>query len=297
MKFSLRTLLLSFTVIAIATAAFAMLYNRYLQINQLFDDPFGAKKRGFHVVDGVPTYLDGNASNPHIKIPFPEADDRTFLPFEQPKDAKVRFAVDTNGVYMATLYRAFRLNKADAATFKLLTPDGLYACDATNVYYWGIKISRAVPLTFEVLDYPFGKDAEQAYIGPVPIHVADIDTWQPLEQGSHGFPWYRSGNVNRPLNVDKMAWRGWSRDSSRVYYGNKVVPKADAETFEVLRMKYSKDENTVFYYDKIVADADPTSFVAHDGPYIPGTKLPLGSGVDAHDKNHEYSCGKFFKRK
>ena len=55
----------------------------------------------------------------------------------------------------------------------------LDAKDTERVYYLGIPIADADPLTFEVLMTPFSQDKNQAFIGLVPIPGIDRASWRP----------------------------------------------------------------------------------------------------------------------
>jgi len=263
-----------------------------VELKKMLEDPFGSATRGFHVEDGELVYRDGHAAEHHIRIPIPGAHSASVEIFEQPKNAKVLFAKDRDRFYYTSGYTPHIGGTCHAASFELLTKDGLYAQDKDRVYYRGLEIVGADRASFEILRYPYSKDLRRGYIAYCPIDVEDIATWKPLDDGTHGLTWLGSKNNLNPVLPENLYTTGWSADNKMVYYGKKRRPKIDASTFEVLLMKYSKDDNCVYYCGNPIEQADPATFVAHDGPYFKGTKLPLDFATHAHDANNEFCGGK-----
>jgi hypothetical protein len=56
----------------------------------------------------------------------------------------------------------------------------VYATTVDHVYLIGVKLPDADPATFEMLTYPYSKDAKQAYCGSIPIAGANPATFQVL---------------------------------------------------------------------------------------------------------------------
>ncbi|MCA9245948.1 MAG: DKNYY domain-containing protein [Planctomycetales bacterium] len=254
----------------------------------------GASK-GFFVTDGQPTYHDWNAGFGNIIEPLEGAHAASFHAFAQPKNAMALFARDRKHVYMAVSYTPREITGADAKSFSLITNDGLYAKDAKHVYFLGVPILEANPLTFEVLMYPFSQDKEDAFIGAAPIPNVDRESWRPLREGWADDCWERSANVIRPKPQESIHVNGWSRDANAFYYGREAISGIDVATFEVLSDYYAKDKNNVYsqHYGKLVAikNADASTFVVHeDAEEILGRPR----GADAHDANSQYRDGKVF---
>jgi hypothetical protein len=258
----------------------------------------GAKK-GFFVTNGQPTYHDWNAGSGNIVEPLEGADAASFRAFDQPKNANALFARDRSHVYIADYYTPREIEGADAKSFILITRDGLYAKDAKHVYFLGVPIVEADPLTFEVLIYPFSQDKEHAFIGAAPIRGVDRASWHPLRKGWTGDHWYRSARDIHPEIQESVYVAGWSRDSDAFYYGRKAVSGIDVTTFEVLSDYYAIDKNHVYsrhFYDKLVVikNADPATFVVHENA---DEILKRGRGADAHDAKSQYRDGKVFEAK
>jgi DKNYY family len=253
-------------------------------------------EKGFKIEGNEAVYRGFNTSVGEIRHKLPDADAKTFHAFTQPRDAFALYAVDSNHVYMAEQDTVFKLDNIDAKTFQLLDPRGFFTKDSQRVYFRGAPLLKSDPQTFEVLEYPFGKDKNAAYIGIVPIPVADIASWEPLQKGSPDDPWEHVPDRLRP--VSKLVLMGWSRDRKHLYWGNKIVPEADPATFRLLLTAadrkspfmagfYGKDKDHVFYSDQIISGADPKSFEVDD---------PRVGPWDAHDAEHRYSSGKIYSR-
>jgi len=283
-------------------------------------------ERGFRIVDGVPTYQDFNMAHGRVDIEIPEADATSFQAMRQPANATVLYARDSNTVYFVKWSYLQTLYDADAATFELLTSDGMFARDAKHVYYLGAAIEGADPATFQNLSGAFGKDKNQAYVGVAPIPVKQLSTWKPLQAGTAEDPWQGTARKDKypRREIEELSASGWSRDATTVYYGNEVAVGADAASFTVLNDVYSKDENHVYGFNKLVDTADPATYVllehwyskdknhvffsgevipeadpktfkVHEGPYFPGTTTFKGRVPDAHDATHQFRRGKLFE--
>jgi len=254
--------------------------------------------KGFHLIEGIPVYLDGNAGAGKILRRLTGVDTTTFMAIEQPRDARALYSVDAKHVYVAELYRVQKLLNADGSSFELLTPNsGAFSRDSRHVFFFGVALEGADPNSFQVLSYPFGKDSQNAYAGTIPIPTKDVNSWQPLQEGNAEDPWYRSPHNTHPRAPSKLYASGWSRDSTGLYYGKKPFPKADNTTFVVLSKYYSKDKNHVYYGERIVDNADPVTFQVLDRPYYKGTKIHLGFGPDSTDSHRKYRSGKTYKKR
>ena len=179
------------------------------------------------------------------------------------------YAADNNGVW--TL--GGRIPEADIATFctcddgqnvmmsvkrkladgnfavvKTIAPYG-YAKDKNHVYYYDFqgknKIIKAADAgTFASLnDSYFGRDKNSVFCGKDKLPKANPLTWKKL--------------------ADKYYY---SRDGARIYYFNRLMENADADTFEVAA-KYdelgnggicqlAKDKNQRYWNDKVISQEE-----------------------------------------
>lgn len=90
---------------------------------------------------------------------------------------------DAQTVFMGEGRCVYRLSDSQAATFRLLTPDGRFTCDAQNVYFMGFQLPKADPSSFKILGKFTSKDATHVFVGPLPMEGVDADTF---ELGSEG---------------------------------------------------------------------------------------------------------------
>ncbi|MBO5408148.1 MAG: DUF4375 domain-containing protein [Clostridia bacterium] len=97
-----------------------------------------------------------------------------------------KFAFDNKNVYLM----GNKIEDADPMTFQIITDDGKmrYAKDKKSVYIYLedgaiMKVIGADPGTFEVLDYPYAKDKNDAYNGCLPLYVDDVTKFEVVESG------------------------------------------------------------------------------------------------------------------
>ena len=97
-----------------------------------------------------------------------------------------KFASDNNYVY----YLGIKIEDADPLTFKTITDQGdmCYAKDKNFVYVYTdssgiIKVIGADPDTFEVLEFPYSKDKNDAYNGCLPLYVDDVTKFTVVSSG------------------------------------------------------------------------------------------------------------------
>lgn len=286
----MRILVLLVVMVVVASSGCEKSIKRKIANQAIGSLPGEKVDRGFHVVDGKIYYRDANAADEVMNF-LVDGDAASLRTFPQSDDALARYAADANRVYMALQYQVSNLQRADARTFKLLTPDGLFSADAKHVYYVGVPLPDADPKTFQVRGGCFGSDAQRAYVGMIPLAV-DIATWKPLGKGSAGDPWYRSDSERRPQTADELSSTGWSGDSTQVFFGHTPLADIDAKSFVALNDVYGKDRDHVFYFGEVVPGADAATFVVHPGTPVARGKAVIHFGPDAHDAAHAYSRGR-----
>lgn len=99
------------------------------------------------------------------------------------------FARDNSSVY----YKVSKLEGSDPDTFQLISGTGRYryAKDKNNVYVyvsndWEIfRVINADPDSFEILEFPYSKDKNDAYCVALPLYVDDVSEFEVIE--SSGF--------------------------------------------------------------------------------------------------------------
>lgn len=73
---------------------------------------------------------------------------------------------------------------------------------------------------------------------------------------------------------------GYALDVIQVYRGKEILPYANPDFFEVLNEKYTKDDERVYYEDRLIEGADANTFAVHDN-----------ISNEAKDKNGYYKSG------
>jgi hypothetical protein len=175
-----------------------------------------------------------------------------------------------------------------------------------NIYYQGFGddelLISADAETFEVLEYGFAKDGNQAYYEGHPFKVIDVDSFESLDQWFakdevqvYEFRDYTDGEVVPRSYIDVETFESlgnnYAKDKDYVYVhrvsNNEVVKGMDAETFEVVNSPcYTKDSEHVYTYNipEIVEGVDLNTFETFEYECY------------AVDKNHVYNRGKIVEK-
>jgi hypothetical protein len=146
------------------------------------------------------------------------------------------FEVCDSGMY--SLGRKFKWSpEKQKIWYELFVPHG-YGKDRNNVYYYNFDgkprvVKKAIPASFQSLgDGEFGFDEKSVFHELFVIPKANPATWSKLHEDYN-----------------------YSRDLNRIYYLNRLMKDADAETFEVVvspvatgkPAQYAKDRNTAWW--------------------------------------------------
>lgn len=125
-----------------------------------------------------------------------------------------------------------------------------YSKDALHVFYEHELVPGADPSTFVVTESPtedffviiLAHDNKDYYHRSTPLHVADYDSFKPVEDG-----WF----IDRKL----VYYEGYlAREKNSVR-----MPISDYDSFRVLNERYACDDRCVYYTDTIVEGADPAT--------------------------------------
>ena len=79
---------------------------------------------------------------------------------------------------------------------------------------------------------------------------------------------------------------GYGVDRNAVYFEGRVIPGADARTFEYLAHGYARDRRAVYYRGEVLQGANPRTFrVVGDADEQPPVVIPdgRGGGIDPRD--------------
>lgn len=250
---------------------------------------------GFHVVDGRVVFESRNHGSEFIlkKVltPVNGADPKTFRDLGQqfPEHGRrVYYGADASSVFVLSV-GPIRTLLADPASFRLLDPDGRFACDDSKVFYFGIEIEGADPKTFRRLEGDFSVDDDQAFLGHRSLAV-DVATFRALSPGYIHRIW-----DNREVYQGDYGFEGWNCDDKHVYYGLQRIEQADAGSFEYLQYQYAKDAQHVYHDGELIEEADPQTFQIIGTKYLnffqQTSKHPNPHGPMARDANHFYLSG------
>lgn len=159
----------------------------------------------------------------------------------------------------------------DLSSFRVLD-EKIYAVDNKAVYYSGIPIAFAEPGSFKLLKNGYAIDKNHVFLqgeiiyGASPKQVSFFnDNISVIKAGEFIFYEYQGFNPCDvksflPFKNDKR----WSRDAKCVYYKDRIVATADANTFMPLNYQYAKDKNGIFYESTRLDDADLATFKVID---------------------------------
>ena len=138
-----------------------------------------------------------------------------------------------------------KVKKADAGSFVVYNNDAYppygYCKDKNHVYFYFVQsklnvVRNALPETFNAINNDFGYDGKSVFWRSHKLKKADPKTWKILKNGYD-----------------------YSKDKY-IYFGNRIIKKADAETFEVIEgvkkfgrlVNYAKDKYNYYLQDKII---------------------------------------------
>ena len=178
---------------------------------------------------------------------------------------------------------ATRINSADAETFKAL--NFTYAKDKNNVYSLVGKIKDADPSSFEICDdgkHSLGKSVEWV---DKKMFLYD-ESYVPYGYGkdvNHVYYYNFSGKTKIVKKAETNTFvslndSNYGIDENNVFYGFAAIPKANPKTWKKLKEKYffySRDGNKIFYLNRLIKDADAESFEVVETPIIIGTPPQL----------------------
>ncbi|WP_444886608.1 DKNYY domain-containing protein [Microbulbifer sp. JMSA008] len=179
-----------------------------------------------------------------------------------------------------------------------------YGKDFDNVYYKGIPIPKADPVSFRLLNDIYAKDSDSVFFYGIEIEGADAKTFKVIKAGIMSN--FAEDNKNIYLNGERIDtcnkssfklprkyYQFWSMDSMCVYHQGKKVPNLLTKNLKIINPYYASDTKNVFWQDKIIPEADPKTFKAS----------PKGGFNHAQDKNNCYfkntviDCNNISKRK
>ena len=136
-----------------------------------------------------------------------------------------------------------KLQNGQKIKYETIVPYG-FAKDKNNVYYYDYQgktniVKKAISSSFQSLgDGYFGYDEKSVFCGRSAIPKAKPVSWKKLREEYY-----------------------YSKYENRIYYFNRLIKDADAETFEVIVVpvvvgtprQYAKDKNVGYWNDNIIS--------------------------------------------
>ena len=205
------------------------------------------------------------------------------------------YEIHGNSVYYRTENGLEKLQNADAKTFESFKESRSFGRDKNNVYYWGDKLNRIDPKTFEVVEgyyitifkdkngiYTFGKNYDKLKIINFKENGIDIDfnnfkvisSENPtIYRNRNDIYFQKGGKILQVKNVDaktfeKINGRSYThnkyyRDKNNVYYFSEdkmlKLENADRNSINELSENILKDKNNVYFKNQQIKGLDINS--------------------------------------
>ena len=145
--------------------------------------------------------------------------------------------------------------------------------DGQSVFFNEHKLKDADISSFQVLDYPYARDAGNLYYEHLLMEGASPEGLIEIKN-SNGYA--TAGTLvffeGKPLkdvdleSLEKIYYHYW-KDKQRVYFENELLQDADPNTFELLKntrgrvTDFGRDANSVFYKSRKLEGVNPSTFV------------------------------------
>ncbi len=214
------------------------------------------------------------------------------------------FAKDKNSVYYIQYFRGgVRINvceECDVNTFERI--NNYYSKDKDNVYFNSgsiEKISNVDLDSFSLLSSNKAKDKNNYYVnGYITTSTENIKEINQLEQEIHTIQGDYKKNSQIVYLQDRVIYKAdpdsfqiinfpYSKDDNNVFYfWNPIPAQVDQESFEILNNDYSKDKFNIYYKNNVIEEADVDTF-----------RLSDGQDYQAEDKNYYYNKGEIAEPK
>ena len=178
-------------------------------------------------------------------------------------DATTFAACDTGKYSLGQKFK--RLSSGEYVQHELFVPYG-FAKDKDAVYYYNFDknrtVEKAISDSFVSLkDGYFGYDESAVFCGCTALLKAKPQTWKRLRDGYF-----------------------YSRDCGRIYYLNRLIQGADAESFEVVvvpdiyqkHYQYARDKNYGYINDDVIGLSEFEKRIQDDLDYDAQCRMKLG---------------------
>ncbi|WP_312648949.1 DKNYY domain-containing protein [Aminipila sp.] len=165
------------------------------------------------------------------------------------------FARDDQSVY----FTYEKIEGSDPDSFQIINNNGRYryAKDKNNVYVYAsdgsylYKVINADPNSFEVLEFPYSKDKDDAFCGCLPLFVDDVNKFEVLEftdcaimSSAGSFLGTECDSIDKyseyERNMHEYNHRIYGFITDRVFYSEEGKAKTDKLTYEGYKLVEDK---------------------------------------------------------
>ncbi len=196
-----------------------------------------------------------------------------------------KFASDNKNVY----FMGNKIESADPTTFQIIADEGKmrYAKDKNSVYIYLedgeiVKVIGADPETFEVLEYPYAKDKNDAYNGSLPLFVDDVTKFEVVESGDGwtriSFPDSFLTTVLNTEDVAKYNNEKYGFIDTAVIYSEQGKAKTENLIYEGYRIVNEKTLLNIWEIE------DKEEFIIEMDDYI-SKKCDYGENMESLNEN------------
>lgn len=171
-------------------------------------------------------------------------------------------------------YHTTQLTNADVKSFKAM--NNFFGKDGQQVFYKAFVIPDADPTTFQPLDGYYARDHNALYFQQ--YKIADLAIVDDMEGYIEGQTRHYFGNTLGkriyPDGLEIYHGRPYARVGTKIFYENRWIENAEANTFSlVIQMSrykennpmyskiYARDKAHIYFKHEIMNNVDPNSFI------------------------------------
>lgn len=160
------------------------------------------------------------------------------------------------------------IEKADAGSFEILARN--LAKDKDSVFYQSKRLEGCSPTSVVLMGKSgfYCKDDTGGWIAGARVseHPASFELLKGAYARDSEKVWFLRKELPKVQAAEFEVLPGdgpFGRDTERVYHGEKLLDQADPETFEVLDYYHGRDANRAYFEGVLLDGADGSTFEAH----------------------------------
>lgn len=208
---------------------------------------------GYYQVEGnLVTYSSWNPMSLQYSVfAMPEADAESFEQLSQ------KYGRDKSRVYKGRLL----IEGADSGSFSLL--NDYYAMDKKHGYVQGKVLPHSDAKSLVILGGNWARDKNDYYYGAAKLNVCDIESFRIIrpERGLDSLCYFFMGRPVAVESIDSLQLlpASYAKDSSKVYWGDRVIEEADSASFLVKddsSISIARDSKQCYSADRVLVCTD-----------------------------------------